>query len=136
MDRIASARPSRSRAVEGGVQTRMLTRGLGPKAPPRPATPAPCVHPLKMREGWHGPPTRFCQRAACLSHPLLRQSAGKVTLSDPAEGMVRATALALNEASNQITVQTEKGQRLMLFPPPESLVRLLVGTPCLLQVAQ
>jgi hypothetical protein len=24
----------------------------------------------------------------------------------------------------------------MLFPPPESLVRLLVGTPCLLQVAQ
>jgi hypothetical protein len=59
----------------------------------------------------------------------------KVTLSDPAQGTVRATVLAIDEELNQIKVQTEAGQRLMLFLPPESLARLHVGAPCLLQVA-
>jgi hypothetical protein len=59
----------------------------------------------------------------------------KVKLSDPAQGTVRATVLAIDEESNQITVQTDEGQRLMLFLPPESLARLRVGAPCLLQVA-
>jgi len=59
----------------------------------------------------------------------------KVKLSDPAQGTVRATVLAIDEEINQITVQTDEGQRLMLFLPPESLTRLQVGAPCLLQVA-
>jgi hypothetical protein len=58
----------------------------------------------------------------------------KVTLSDPDHGTVRARVLAIDEEINQIKVQTEAGQRLMLFLPPESLARLQVGAPCLLQV--
>ena len=59
----------------------------------------------------------------------------KVTLSDPAQGTVHARVVAIDEELNQIKVQTDAGQRLMLFLPPESLARLHVGTPCLLQVA-
>ena len=59
----------------------------------------------------------------------------EVTLSDPAQGTVRARVVAIDEELNQITVQTDAGQRLMLFLPPESLARLHVGAPCLLQVA-
>jgi hypothetical protein len=59
----------------------------------------------------------------------------KVKLSDPARRTVRATVLAIDAELNQIKIQTEEGQRLMLFLPPESLARLRVGTPCLLQVA-
>ena len=58
----------------------------------------------------------------------------KVKLSDPAQGTVRATVLALDEEINQITVQTDEGQRLMLFLDPVSLTRLHVGALCLLQV--
>ena len=58
----------------------------------------------------------------------------KVTLSDPAQGTVGATVLAIDDEINQIKVQTEAGQRLMLFLPPESLARLHVGALCLLQV--
>jgi hypothetical protein len=59
----------------------------------------------------------------------------KVTLSNPAQGTVRATVLAIDEELNQIKVQTEAGQRLMLFLPPESLAHLHIGTSCLLRVA-
>ena len=59
----------------------------------------------------------------------------KVTLSDPVQRTVRATVLAIDAEINQIKIQTEEGQRLLLFLPPESLARLRVGTPCLLQVA-
>jgi hypothetical protein len=59
----------------------------------------------------------------------------KVKLSDPAQGTVRATVLAIDEEITQITVQTDEGQRLMLFLDPASLARLHVGAPCLLQVA-
>ena len=58
----------------------------------------------------------------------------KVKLSDPTQGTVRATVLAIDEEINQITVQTDEGQRLMLFLPPASRAHLHVGTPCLLQV--
>jgi len=58
----------------------------------------------------------------------------KVKLSDPAQGTVRARVLAIDEEINQITVQTDEGQRLMLFLPPASRARLQVGAPCLLQV--
>ena len=58
----------------------------------------------------------------------------KVKLSHPAQGTVRATVLAIDKESNHIKVQTEEGQRLMLFLPPASRARLQVGAPCLLQV--
>jgi hypothetical protein len=58
----------------------------------------------------------------------------KVKLSDPAQGTVQATVLAVDEEINQIKVQTEAGQRLMLFLEPVSLARLHVGALCLLQV--
>jgi hypothetical protein len=38
-------------------------------------------------------------------------------------------------ASVLIKVQTDEGQRPMLFLDPASLARLHVGTPCLLQIA-
>jgi hypothetical protein len=58
----------------------------------------------------------------------------KVKLSDPTQGTVQATVLAIDEEINQITVHTDEGQRLTLFLHPESLAPLQVGTPCLLQV--
>jgi hypothetical protein len=58
----------------------------------------------------------------------------KVKLSDPAQGTVRATVLAIDEEIHQVKVQTEEGQRLMLFLDPASLAHLHVGVPCLLQV--
>ena len=58
----------------------------------------------------------------------------KVKLSDPTQGTVRATVLAIDEEINQITVQTDEGQRLMVFLPPASRALLHVGAPCLLQV--
>jgi len=73
----------------------------------------------------HGPVVRLRVRA------LVPE---KVKLTDPAQGTVRATVLAIDEELHQITVQTDAGQRLMAFLPPESLARLRVGTPCLLQV--
>jgi hypothetical protein len=59
----------------------------------------------------------------------------KVTLSNPTHGTVQATVVAIDEAIKQVKVQTEEGQRLMLFLDPESLARVHVGTLCLLQVA-
>jgi hypothetical protein len=59
----------------------------------------------------------------------------KVKLSDPAQGTVWATVLAIDAEINQIKVQTDEGQRLGLFLPPETLARLRLGTRCLLQVA-
>jgi hypothetical protein len=59
----------------------------------------------------------------------------KVKLSDPAQGTVRATVLAIDKEINQIKVQTDEGQRLMLSLDAASLARLQVGAPCLLQVA-
>ena len=60
----------------------------------------------------------------------------KVQLSDPTQGVVRATVLAIDAEINQIKVQTDKGQRLMLYLTPASIARLHVGAPCLLHVAQ
>jgi hypothetical protein len=60
----------------------------------------------------------------------------KVKLNDPVQGTVRATVLTMDEEISQIKVQTEEGQRLMLYLDRESLARLYVGAPCLLHVAQ
>jgi hypothetical protein len=58
----------------------------------------------------------------------------KVKLSDPTQGTVQATVLAIDEEITQVTVQTEAGQRLILFLDPTSLTSMRVGAPCLLQV--
>ena len=60
----------------------------------------------------------------------------KVTLSDPAQRTVRATVLAIDAEINQVKVQTDEGQRLGLFLPPETLAHLRLGTRCVLQVAR
>ena len=60
----------------------------------------------------------------------------KITLSDPVQRTVRATVLAIDAEINQVKVQTDEGQRLGLFLPPETLAHLRLGTRCLLQVAR
>jgi len=102
------------------------------------ATHAPAVQPSSMPsehlhdtsaplrgQDRHGPIVRLRVRA------LVPE---KVKLSDPAQATVRATVLAIDEEMKQITVQTDAGQRLMLFLDPASLARLYIGAPCLLQV--
>src|SRR5262249_35476456 len=60
----------------------------------------------------------------------------KVTVSDPAQGTVSATVLAMDEQLNQVTIQTHAGQRFILFLAPTSFTGLRVGQQFLLQVAQ
>jgi hypothetical protein len=102
------------------------------------AASAPAVQPSSAPvESLHDPSAHHGGRDQPSSIVILRIRAlvpEKVTLSDPTQGTVRATVLAIDEEINQIKVQTEAGQRLMLFLPPESLARLQVGAPCLLQV--
>ena len=94
----------------------------------------PSSAPSGPLQGTSTPPPAQGQQGSMV---LLRVRAlvpEKVKLSDPAQGTVRATVLAIDEEMKQITVQTDAGQRLMLFLPPESLARLHVSAPCLLQV--
>ena len=98
-----------------------------PAVPPSSASSGPhhdTSTPLRG-QGRHGPIVTLRVRA------LVPE---KVKLSDPAQGTVLATVLAVDEEINQITVQTDEGQRLMLFLDPVSLTRLHVGALCLLQV--
>jgi hypothetical protein len=102
------------------------------------AASAPAVQPSSVPLGTlHIPSAPHGGREQPGSIVVLRVRAlvpEKVKLSDPAQGTVRATVLAIDEEISQITVQTDEGQQLMLFLPPESLARLQVGAPCLLQV--
>jgi hypothetical protein len=98
-----------------------------PAVPPSSASSGP-LHDTSTHlrgQGRHGPIVTLRVRA------LVPE---KVKLSDPAQGTVQATVLAVDEEINQITVQTDEGQRLMLFLDPVSLTRLHVGALCLLQV--
>jgi len=103
------------------------------------AVRAPTVQPSSTPSGpHHDPSTHSPDQNRHGPIVILRVRAlvpDKVKLSDPARRTVRATVLAIDAESNQLTIQTEEGQRLLLFLPPESLARLRVGTPCLLQVA-
>jgi hypothetical protein len=103
------------------------------------AVSAPAGQPSSAASGpLQGPSTPPPAQGQHGSMVLLRVRAlvpEKVKLSEPARRTVRATVLAIAAELNQIKLQTEEGQRLMLFLPPESLARLRVGTPCLLQVA-
>jgi hypothetical protein len=109
----------------------LMPIGLAVRAPagqPSRAAPGPLPDPSTPLRGQerHGPLVILRVRA------LVPE---KVKLSDPTQRTVQATVLAIDEEMNQVKVQTEEGQRLLLFLPPESLARLRVGTPCLLQVA-
>jgi len=109
----------------------MILYGLPASAPAVQSSSAPVesLHDPSASHGGQGQPSPIV---------ILRVRAlvpAKVTLSDPAQGTVGATVLAIDDEINQIKVQTEAGQRLMLFLPPESLAHLHVGAPCLLQVA-
>ena len=59
-----------------------------------------------------------------------------IKVSDPAQGTVQATVMAVDSQINQVKVQTHKGQRLVLYLAPESLAGMRVGSDILLQVAQ
>jgi hypothetical protein len=102
------------------------------------AAHAPAMQPSSMpSEPWHdtSAPLRGQDRHGPIVRLRVRALVPeKVKLSDPAQATVRATVLAINEEMKQITVQTDAGQRLMLFLDPASLARLYVGAPCLLQV--
>ncbi len=117
--------------VAWSLVVRMMLIGLATRAPAGQPSSAP-LEPL------HDPSTPHGGREQPGPMVILRVRAlvpEKVKLSDPAQGTVRATVLAIDKEINHIKVQTEEGQRLMLFLPPESLARLRVGAPCLLQVA-
>ena len=104
--------------------------GLAASAPAVQSSSAPV-------ESLHDPSAPQDGRAQPGSIVVLRVRAlvpEKVTLSDPAQGTVHATVVAIDEEINQIKVQTDAGQRLMLFLEPVSLARLHVGALCLLQV--
>jgi len=59
-----------------------------------------------------------------------------VKVSDPAQGTVQATVMAIDRQINQVKVQTHEGQRLVLYLAPESLAGIRVGHYIILQVAQ
>jgi hypothetical protein len=103
------------------------------------AVRAPAGQPSRLPSALlHGTPTHSLEEDQPGPLVILRVRAlvpEKVKLSDPARGTVRATVLAIDKEINQLKVQTEEGQRLILFLPPASLARLQVGAPCLLQVA-
>ena len=102
------------------------------------AVSAPAVPPSSASSGpLHDPSTHPPAQDRYGAIVILRVQAlvpEKVKLPEPTQGTVRATVLAIDEEMKQIMVQTDEGQRLMLFLPPESLARLHVSAPCLLQV--
>jgi len=104
------------------------------------AVSAPAEHPSRgSSERLHDTSTSSPHQEQHGPLILLRVRAlvpAKVKLSDPAQGTVGATVLAIDEELNQIKVQTDEGQRLGLFLPPESRAHLRLGTRCLLQVAR
>ena len=116
--------------VAGSLVVTLLS-GLATRAPAGPLSSAPA-------EPWPAASTSHREREQPGPLVLLRVQAlvpDKVTLSDPAQGTVRATVLVIDRELNQIKIHTDAGQRLLLFLPPEALARLSVGAPCLLQVA-
>jgi len=59
-----------------------------------------------------------------------------VKLSDPRAGTVPVTVVALHPQRSEATVQTQKGQQLVLTLSPEALASMRVGDRFVLQVVQ
>jgi hypothetical protein len=98
-----------------------------PIIPPSSASAEPLPDASTHRRGQERPGSLVILRVRALVPD-------KVTLSDPTQGTVRATVLAVDAELNQIKVQTDAGQHLRLFVDPASLARVQRGVPCLLQV--
>lgn len=121
-----------SLVVALGIFVSMTPIGLAASAPagqPSSATPVPpqdTATAPHVRE-LHGPLVTVKVRALVPD---------KVKVSDPAQGTVRATVMAIDREINQVTVQTHEGQRLILYLTPASLEGLQVSQQCILQMAQ
>ena len=99
------------------------------------ATGDPAEPPLSTALG-PPPPHVWDQQGHIVLLHVRALAPEKVTVSDPAQGTVRATVLAMDEQLNKVTIQTHAGQRLILFLDPASFTGLRVGQQFLLQVAQ
>jgi hypothetical protein len=64
-----------------------------------------------------------------LAPPALR-------VSDPAQGTVRATVMAVDGQTNQVKVQTQEGQMLLLNLPAESVQAMHIGDQFTLRVTR
>lgn len=59
-----------------------------------------------------------------------------VKVSDPDQGTVRATVMAIDGQTNRVKIHTHEGQLLTLFLASESVAGMRVGDQFILQVAQ
>lgn len=59
-----------------------------------------------------------------------------VRVSDPTQGTVAATVMAVDGQTNQVRVQTQEGQILVLNLPPEAVTDMRVGDQFMLSIAQ
>lgn len=59
-----------------------------------------------------------------------------VKVSDPIQGTVAATVMAVDAQTNQARVRTQEGQILVLNLPPETVMGLRVGDQFTLSIAQ
>jgi hypothetical protein len=99
-------------------------------------TGPPCSAALSPPPDTPPPPHVWDQQGHIVLLRLRALVPEKVTVSDPAQGTVRATVLAMDGQLNQVTIQTHAGQRLVLFLAPASFTGLRVGQQFLLHVAQ
>jgi hypothetical protein len=60
----------------------------------------------------------------------------ELKVSDPAQGTVRATVLAVDGQTNQVKMQTQEGQMLLLNLPSESVKALRIGDQFTLRITQ
>ena len=121
--------PLRSTVVVVGIVVSMVVLGCQARGPTEERPTATVVAPQRTTtyhvrdEGG---------RMIAVTVPAL--GAQDVKVSNPAEGPVPATVMALDTQHSQAQVQTQQGQRLVLTLPPELLARMRVGDRFLLQV--
>jgi hypothetical protein len=60
----------------------------------------------------------------------------ELKVSDPDQGTVRATVMAVDGQTNQVKVQTQEGQMLLLQLPSESVRGMQIGNQFTLRISQ
>lgn len=60
----------------------------------------------------------------------------EVRVSDPMQGTVAATVMAVDGQTSQARVRTQQGQTLVLHLPPEAIIGMRVGDQFTLSIAQ
>jgi len=123
--------PLRSTVVVVGIVVSMVVLGCQARRPTEERPTATVVAPQRTTT-YHV--RDESGRMVAVTVPAL--GAQDVKVSDPAEGTVPATVMALDAQRSQAEVQTPQGQRLVLTLPPELLARMRVGDHFLLQVVQ